>query len=179
MSDTMQNLFRNGDKYLGEDNYDHLSHYTEEKYNIIKQSINNYVYYILELLSQHDIIDNSNKPIVYFKEIQNEHIFGDKKILGFMVKNIKSLKKEDKKWNESIFFFFEIVEDDYAELFSIDYFLYNNDNNLIVGREIIFDKDYRIKAFKKGKEPLIPNMVIENIIKGREQNINKLTAIGY
>jgi hypothetical protein len=123
---------------------------------MIQLGVNYYVYDTLSLLSKNNIIDDKN-PDIYIKEIEDECFFGDKNILGLMAKDIAKQESVDGECKESLFVFFEMLDKDALELFSLEYILYNKEKDCIKGR-----------AFRQGDESLLVESMVERIIKARE-----------
>jgi hypothetical protein len=131
---------------------------TAMKRKIIQLGVNYYVYDTLNLLSKNGIIDDKTKPVVYLKEIEDEYFFGDKKIIGLMAKDIAKQESFEGEWKESLFVFFEMLDKDALELFSLEYILYNEEKDCITGR-----------AFRQGDESLLAESMVERIIKLRNE----------
>lgn len=75
-----------------------------------------------------------------------------------MAKDIANKKGVNGEWKESLFVFFEVLDKDALELFSLEYILYNEEKDCIKGR-----------AFKQGDKSLLVESMVERIIKAREQ----------
>jgi len=158
MKNKLENLFNNSHIYES-DNLKNIlkENSTAMKRKLIQLGVNYFVYDTLSLLSKNNIIKDK-KPEVYFKEIEDEYFFGDKKIIGLMAKDIAKQESVDGEWKESLFVFFEVLDKDALELFSLEYILYNEEKNCIKGR-----------AFKQGDESLLVEPMVERVIKARKQ----------
>lgn len=157
MTNKLENLFNNSHIY----DSDNLKNILKEKSTAMKRKmiqlgVHYYVYDTLSLLSKNGIIDDKN-PDIYFKEIEDEYFFGDKKILGFMAKDILKQESVDGEWKESLFVFFEMLDKDALELFSLEYILYNEGKDCVKGR-----------AFRQGDESLLVESMVKRIIKAKE-----------
>lgn len=130
---------------------------TAMKRKMIQLGVNYYVYDTLNLLSKNGIIENKN-PDIHCKEIEDEYFFGDKKMIGLMAKDIAKQESVDGEWKESLFVFFEVIDKDALELFSLEYILYNEDKDCIKGR-----------SFRQGDESLLVESMVERIIKARDE----------
>ena len=129
---------------------------TAMKRKMIQLGVNYFVYDTLSLLSKNGIIDDKNREI-YIKEIEDEYFFGDKKIIGFMVKDIAKQENVDGEWKESLFVFFEMLDKDALELSSLYYIIYNE------------EKGYeKFRSFNKGSESLLVESMVNEIIKARK-----------
>lgn len=130
---------------------------TAMKRKMIQLGVNYYVYDTLNLLSKNGIIDDKTKPVVYLKEIEDEHFFGDKKMIGLMAKDIAKQESVDGEWKESLFVFFEMLDKDALELYSLYYIIYDE------------EKGYeRFRSFNKGGESLLVESMVNEIIKARK-----------
>lgn len=157
MTNELENLFDNSHIY----DSDNLKNILKEKSTAMKRKmiqlgVNYFVYDTLSLLSKNGIIDDKN-PEVYIKEIEDEYFFGDKKILGFMVKDIARQEGIDGEWKESLFVFFEVLDKDALELYSLHYIIYDE------------EKGYKVfRSFNKGSESLLVESIVNEIIKARK-----------
>ena len=159
MTNKLENLFDNSHIYEFENLKSTLKEKsTAMKRKMIQLGVNYFVYDTLSLLSKNGIIDDKTKPVVYLKEIEDEYFFGDKKMIGLMAKDIAKQEGIDGEWKESLFVFFEVLDKDALELYSLDYSIYNEEKDCEKGR-----------SFKKGDESLLVESMVERIIKAREQ----------
>lgn len=157
MTNKLENLFDNSHIY-DSDNIKNIlkEKSTAMKRKLIQLGVNYFVYDTLSLLSKNGIIDDKN-PDIYIKEIEDEYFFGDKKILGFMAKDILKQESVDGEWKESLFVFFEMLDKDALELYSLHYIIYDK------------EKGYRrFRSFNKGSESLLVESMVKEIIKERK-----------
>ena len=152
MSNQLERFFDNAELYTEKEKAENLdTKYNKRVLNILSNTSEIYISYMLTSLKEAGAIENIENPIINFKVIENESFFDNKDTLGIMVNN---LNNEDNKINESLFFFIDLSAEP-AKLLTIDYSLYSDD-------------DFVFNVFKIS-EPNVPlNSVIKKIMEAKK-----------